>query len=243
VDALAGLFNTPDKAPTLIYTTPSDQFPLGTTLSLSRRLTMLEQVANRHCWIIEDDYDSEYRFHQRPLSSLQGLDNHQRVIYLGTFSKVMFPGLRLGYLVVPAAMVAACRQALRKTGQDAPLIWQAAMADFIQGGHFASHIRRMRRLYGDKQRQFIHLLDQQLHHWLEPVPTGAGMQLACWFKHPVDTRRLLATAQAQDLIVPLLSRCYLAPPERDGVQLGYAGVPPQEMARQVVKLRSVFENS
>jgi GntR family transcriptional regulator/MocR family aminotransferase len=136
----------------LVYTTPSYQFPLGVTMSAARRLQLINWAVNRQGFVIEDDYDCEFRYRERPLSSLQGMDQQQRVIYLGTFSKVMFPGLRLGYLVVPARWSSAFALALRKTGQEPPLFLQAAMADFIRNGYFASHMRRMRKLYGENNK-------------------------------------------------------------------------------------------
>lgn len=225
----------------VVYTTPSDQYPLGMTMSLPRRLTLLNLAAQHRFWVIEDDYDSEYRYHERPISSLQGMDQQSRVIYLGTFSKVMFPGLRVGYLVVPPALVDACRYALRKTGQDTPLLWQAALATFIESGYFATHIRRMRKLYGEKQRQITALLQTHLAEWLDVSPTSAGMQCACWFRHPVDLPRMLALAEEAGLWLSPLSRCYLAPPEQDGLHLGYAGIALADIPTAMMCLSKVLQ--
>src|SRR6185436_5841977 len=130
------------------YLTPSHQFPLGVTMSLRRRLDLLAWAKQNQAYILEDDYDSEYRFAGRPLASLQGLDDSESVIYVGTFSKVLFPALRLGYLIVPPGLVDAFLAFRSSTDYHLPLLEQLALTDFIAEGHFARHIRRMRALYG-----------------------------------------------------------------------------------------------
>ena len=131
----------------MVYVTPSHQFPLGVTMSLARRLALLEWVRRSGAWVIEDDYDSEFRYSGRPIAALQGLDFTGRVIYLGTFSKVLFPSLRLGYLILPPDLVEPFTNARALVDRHSPLIEQAVLADFIAEGHFARHIRRMRALY------------------------------------------------------------------------------------------------
>ena len=135
----------------LVYVTPSHQFPLGVVLSLANRLQLLDWVAQNNAWIIEDDFDSEYRYESKPIPALQGLDHNGRVIYMGTFSKVLFPSLRLGYLIVPEDLVDAFVAMRWITDRSSALIEQAALADFIAEGHFASHIRRMRALYMERR--------------------------------------------------------------------------------------------
>ena len=129
------------------YVTPSHQYPLGVTMSLSRRLALLDWANRTSAWILEDDYDSEYRYVARPLAALQGLDKSGRVIYIGTFSKVLFPSLRLGYMVVPSDLVEPFARARAGVGWCCPFIDQAVLADFISEGHFTRHIRRMRSIY------------------------------------------------------------------------------------------------
>src|SRR5262249_49909075 len=131
----------------MAYVTPSNQYPLGVTMSLSRRLALLDWANRSSAWILEDDYDSEYRYVARPLAALQGLDKSQRVIYIGTFSKVLFPALRLGYVVAPPDLVDAFVRARATLGWCSPVMDQVVLADFINEGHFTRHIRRMRSIY------------------------------------------------------------------------------------------------
>ena len=224
----------------LVYVTPSYQFPLGVTLSAARRLQLLQWAAERDAWIIEDDYDSEFRFAGKPLSCMQGLDEAGRVAYVGTFSKVMFPALRLGYMVVPAWLAPACGAALRKTGQDTPLVIQAAMADFIRSGQFAAHIRRMRRCYADRQALLVSLAQRHLAGLLEVAPTHAGMQLVGYLGGGIDEARVPALGAARNLDIGSLSAYYLAGRGRPGIFLGYAGVPEREMEAAVLTLREVL---
>lgn len=147
----------------LVYVTPSHQFPLGLTMSLARRLSLLEWAREAEAWIVEDDYNSEYRYAGRPLASLQGLDRHGRVIYLGTFSKTIFPALRLGCVVVPPDLVEIFTAARAMTDVHSPLIEQAILAEFIAEGHFARHLRRMRALYEQHLLVFLKIIAVNRH--------------------------------------------------------------------------------
>lgn len=226
----------------LVYATPSYQFPLGVTMSAARRIQLLNWAKRNQALIIEDDYDSEFRYRERPLSSMQGLDP-QRVIYLGTFSKVMFPGLRLGYLVVPESLAKPLAFALRKTGQDPPLIWQAAMADFIDRGHFASHLQKMRKCYGEKQELLLELIRRHLDDYVTVIPIAAGMQLACFFRHTVDEQSLVKLGRQQNLLLAPLSRYYHdhAASQRKGLFLGYSAIPLEALEENIIRLRECFE--
>ena len=224
----------------LAYVTPSYQYPLGTTMSLERRLRLLEWAQRANSWVIEDDYDSEYRYRGRPLSALQGLDTAERVIYVGTFSKTMFPALRLAYLVVPRGLVTVFRRALRHTGQDAPVAIQAAAADFISEGHYASHLRRMRGLYAERLQRFTRLLNEQLGHVLELGPVDAGMQLATYLPHSMDDRDIARRAEEAGINVAALSTFYLRECPQPGLLLGYAAVPEAEMRAAVESLRELM---
>lgn len=225
----------------LAYVTPSYQYPLGTTMSLQRRLRLLEWAQRANSWVIEDDYDSEYRYRGRPLSALQGLDSAERVIYVGTFSKTMFPALRLAYVVVPRGLVTVFRRALRHTGQDAPLAIQAAAADFISEGHYASHLRRMRALYSQRLQRFRQLLGEQLGHMLELGPVDAGMQLAAYLDHTIDDRDVARRAEEAGISVAALSTFYLRDCPQPGLLLGYAAVPEAEMRAAVEKLHDLLQ--
>src|SRR5690606_26743742 len=157
--------------------TPSHQFPLGVTMSLPRRLALLEWAREAGAWILEDDYDSEYRYAGRPLAALQGLDQDGRVIYVGTFSKVMFPSLRLGYLVLPHALVDLFRRARAAVDDHASAIAQAPLADFIESGQFAAHLRRARARYAERRAVLIEAIGTTMDGLLEPAPGEGGLHL------------------------------------------------------------------
>lgn len=146
----------------VVYVTPSHQYPMGMTMSAARRMQLLNWAAGNGAWIIEDDYDSEYRFDSRPIASLQGLDLDARVLYMGTFSKVMSPALRLGYLVLPKDLVATCTAARDCMDIFSPTLTQAVMAEFIREGHFARHLRRMRMLYMERRTALVNALQSSL---------------------------------------------------------------------------------
>ena len=157
----------------LAYVTPSYQYPMGMTMSLGRRLQLLEWAGRNQAWILEDDYHSDFRYTGRPLAALQGLDQQRRVVYLGTFSKVLFPSLRLAYLVVPPDLVEAFLAVRDFSCRCPPLLTQATLADFISEGHFARHIRRMCRLYATRQRAFIEVAPDQTR-WFARAGTGGS---------------------------------------------------------------------
>src|SRR5258708_22083882 len=145
-----------------VYVTPSHQYPMGMTMGATRRMLLLNWASRTGAWIIEDDYDSEYRFGSRPIASLQGLDTDERVIYVGTFSKVMFPALRLGYIVVPTDLVRAYATVRDAADVFSATLYQAVMTDFIREGHFARHIRRMRMLYMDRRKALVNAIQIQM---------------------------------------------------------------------------------
>src|SRR5262249_24442085 len=174
----AGQARCPDAR--LAYVTPSHQSPLGVTMSLSRRLGLLKWVRRRGAWILEDDYDSEYRYAGRPLASLQGLDQAGRVLYLGSFSKVLFPALRLGYLIVPPHLVDDFVAAHAVLDGPAPLFEQGVLADFLTEGHFVRHVRRMRVLYAERQAALVRAAARDLGGLLDVRAAEAGMHLIGW---------------------------------------------------------------
>ena len=201
-------------------------------MSLNRRLALLEWASASGAWILEDDYDSEYRYAGRPLAALQGLDTAGRVIYAGTFSKVLFPALRLGYLVVPPELVDAFIAARALADRHSPSVTQAALADFIDGGHFARHVRRTRALYAERQAALVHAARRTLGGLLEVAPAEAGMHLMGWLPAGVDDRAAARAALARAVDVPPLS-AYRArptrPSDRGGLMLGYAAYAPREI--------------
>jgi GntR family transcriptional regulator / MocR family aminotransferase len=215
----------------LVYVTPSRQYPLGTTMSLQRRRALLAWAEQARAWVLEDDYDSEYRYAGRPLASLQGLDEADRVLYIGTLSKIMFPSMRLGYVVVPRPLVDAFCSGRALNGRHAPVIDQAVLAEFIAEGHLARHIRRMRSLYQERQEAFIALCRKYVPDVLEVEPADAGMQVMGWLPHGVDDQRVSERLRAEGVVTAALSvHCIGTPPERGGLVLGYTGFGARQMA-------------
>lgn len=223
----------------LVYVTPSYQYPLGVTMSLQRRLQLLDWAHANDAWIVEDDYDSEYRYRGYPLSALHGLDHGQRVVYMGTFSKTMFPALRLAYIVVPQALSSAFRQAVRHTGQDSPLIEQAALTDFMNEGHYASHLRRMRRLYAERQQRLIDYASSIASEVIELQPSDAGMQLVARLQSGYEEESLVDALRNAGLKLNGLGSYYIGPVQQRGLYLGYAGVTDAHMREGLEQLVSV----
>lgn len=231
--------------PRLIYLTPSHQYPTGVSLGLSRRLALIEYARINQNWIIEDDYDSELHYDGRPLPAMQGLDNAQRVIYLGTFSKVLFPSLRLAYAVLPPELVKPLCQLRSVYDGHTSQLMQAVTAEFIQQGHFAAHLRYMRQLYHGRRDRLIEAIDAKLRDWVNPVPSAGGLQLAVKLPRGQEAE-LTRLAQRAGVITPPLSPLYLpadsAPPaDRDGWLLGFSALTPQESGAAVDRLALMFE--
>ena len=208
------------------YLTPSHQFPLGVTLSLSRRLALLDWARHAGAYILEDDYDSEYRFAGRPVASLQGLDDAERVIYVGTFSKVLFPALRLGYLIVPPGLIDAFVAMRRATDTHAPILEQVALTEFIASGQFERHIRRMRTLYAERRAALLAESDPLP---LELDAPEAGMHLVGWLPPGIDDRQAAERAAEHQVATLPLSKFALEPLARPGLILGYSGVDLPEI--------------
>lgn len=209
----------------LAVVTPSHQFPTGVTMSLSRRLALLEWAWAAQAWIIEDDYDSEYRFSGRPLEALQGLDNARRVVYIGTFSKVLFPSLRLGYLVAPPELLRGLLVARGMIDVHSPLLEQMALADFIAEGHFARHLRRMRLIYGERRNALVDALTREMGDLLDVVVPEVGMHLMAWLPAGIDARVVAQQASTYGLRLLPVSQSGLYPVQRDGLLFGFASFP------------------
>lgn len=219
-----------------VYITPSHQFPLGVTMSAARRMQLLNWATRNGAWIIEDDYDSEYRSGGRPIASLQGLDVGERVIYVGTFSKVMFPALRLGYVVVPKDLVPAFFDARDAVDTFSSTLYQLVMTDFIREGHFARHIRKMRALYMERRTALLQAIHRQLADQLEVIGTEAGMHLVALLRPGVDDVAVSIRAASKGVSARPLSPCYVNPPARGGLILGYGGADVPEILDGVRRL-------
>lgn len=226
----------------LAYVTPSHQFPMGSTVSLSQRIKLLNYAAEKNMWIIEDDYDSEFRYNGRPIPALQGIDTNGKVIYLGTLSKVLLPALRLSYMVLPTVALAR-RFAVAKSAIDGQgnIITQATVAEFIAQGHFSRHIRRMRLLYKKAQDDLVNLINLHLQGMLIPVPVDAGMHLLAWLPEGVDAGEVAAEALKRGLVINILSQYSIKFQHKNGLNLGFAGFKLEEMEKAVLVLKSVLE--
>ena len=226
--------------PRLIYLTPSCQHPLGITMPLEQRLAVLEVARAADAWVIEDDFDGEYTFRGQPLPAMQGLTDQSRVIYVGTFAKTLFPAMRLGFLVLPEDLADRIKPAINFTGQYAPLVLQAALADFIEQGYFFLHLNRMRRLYSRRRVHFLKLFADCLGDWLEPIDGRTGIQIASRFKTDIDDRGIVDRAAAAGVNLAPLSLYYLGQPAMRGLVMGYAGVAEGEMDRLFPRIRQII---
>jgi GntR family transcriptional regulator/MocR family aminotransferase len=224
----------------LVYVTPSQQYPLGVTMSLARRLKLLEWARDRDAFVIEDDYNSEYRYGGRPLASLQGLDRDGRVIYLGTFSKTIFPALRLGYLVVPANLIEVFAAARALTDLHSPSLEQAVLAEFINERHYARHIRRMRGIYEGRQRILVEEVRKNLKGMLEVAHAEAGMHLIGWLPRGIDDRDVSRRAAEANLKIAPLSAYCIRQTLRGGMLLGYTAFNERQIKQGVKKLARVL---
>ncbi|MEZ5665250.1 MAG: PLP-dependent aminotransferase family protein [Burkholderiaceae bacterium] len=217
------------QAPRLIYVTPSHQYPTGAVMSLARRNHLLACARAHGAWVLEDDYDSEYRFSGPPLSSLQGLDPDGRVLYMGTFSKVLYPGLKLGYLVVPKTLAGDFRQAHYDLNRPGQMPTQAALAEFIEMGHFASALRKARQGYAERRQCLLQALQPVLDEpgGRGPFISGAeqGLHLCLRLPDKVDDRAIARQLAQQGLIVRPLSAYTLARQDLRGLVIGYGYAP------------------
>jgi len=230
-----------DSNPRLAYVTPSHQWPMGFSLSANRRQQLLEWANRQNAWVVEDDYDSEFRFDSRPLATLQGLDGGKRVIYLGTFSKTLFPSLRIGYVVVPHELTSVFRQSLFYAGQEPPLHIQAALAQFIQDGFFFSHIRKMRRVYRRRQANFVDALRRYLTKDIPVARPPGGMQLVLNLPKELKVDVVSLLAANVGLHARPISMYALTEKAPNALHLGFAAVPDKRIRSETRKLASAID--
>lgn len=222
------------------FVTPSHQFPLGVAMSASRRLQLLDWAESSGSWIIEDDYDNEYRYESMPVASLQGLDRHSRVIYIGTFSKTLFPSLRLGYIVIPPDLVDRFVAVRHAMDVYPPHLYQAVLHDFIAEGHFARHIRRTRLLYGERRNALVEAIRSEFDASVETLGAEAGMHLVATLPKGLRDRPIVKAAARRGLWLWPLSPSYLGVP-RQGFILGFGSTPPKQIPEAVKCLREVVQ--
>ena len=238
LDVAAGIRQCPEAR--AAFVTPSHQYPLGVTMSASRRFQLLEWAQATGSWIIEDDYDSEYRYESLPIASLQGLDVGARVIYVGTFSKVLFPALRLGYIVIPPDLVEAFLTVRRAMDLGSPSFYQEVLADFIGEGHFARHIRRMRVLYRERRSALVDSIREELGSTAEVLGGEAGMHLTVTFPNRIRDLEISERASRENLWLWPLSPNYLGEASRSGFVLGFGSTDAAEIPGAVRKLRGLL---
>lgn len=224
------------------FVTPSHQFPLGVTMSAARRLQLLEWAHRAGAWIVEDDYDSEYRYESMPVASLQGLDGGRRVIYIGTFSKTLFPALRVGYAVVPPALLDAFLAVRHASDLGEPTLYQAALADFLNEGHFARHVRKTRQLYAERRGALVAALRQEFGREVEILGAEAGMHVVTTLPHWLPDVRIATRAAGEKLWLWPLSTSYAGPKRRQGFILGFGSTRVEQMPQAVRHLRKLVES-
>jgi GntR family transcriptional regulator / MocR family aminotransferase len=226
----------------LVYVTPSHQFPLGPAMSLQRRTKLLAWAERRSAVVIEDDYDSEFRYDGRPLDPLQSLDRSGRVIYVGSFSKVLLPTLRIGFLIAPGSLQPALRAAKQLTDWQGELPTQAALARFIDQGLLARHIRKVSREYAKRYAQITDSLENHFTRWVRLIPAPSGLHLAAEARpgNPVDFAQVVHRAQERGLRTQPLSDFYVGTPDRHGLVIGYGAIPTSRIGEGMRRLAASF---
>jgi GntR family transcriptional regulator / MocR family aminotransferase len=224
-----------------VFITSSHQFPKGVALSMARRLELLAWARESGAWIVEDDYASEFRYGGRPLASLQGLDEAERVIYIGTLNKALFPGLRLGYAVVPPSLVRAFVTARYLMDRQPSSLCQAVVAAFMEEGHFAAHIRRMRKMYRNQRDELVAALRRRLGDHLTVDPPDQGMHLVAYTRRGLSDVTIERAGREHGVVVRAMSRLYVEAPAQSALMLGFSGYPHQIIAPAIARLARAFE--
>lgn len=225
----------------VVFLTPSHQFPTGTTLALDRRLALIEWAKRHRCWIIEDDYDSEFHYAGKPTACMQGLDQNDRSIYIGTFTKSLFPGLRIGYIVLPPSLVAPMTTARTLIDGHTASISQYTLARFIEGGHFGAYIRTMRGIYAQRLEILTRLVRKYLSDHVEPrVPVG-GLQMPCLLTCNISEQAVLEAARRNNIELLGLSSLHAKNDGHAGFLLGFAAYTPEELEVAIRKLAKIFQ--
>ncbi|SEI60333.1 PLP-dependent aminotransferase family protein [Achromobacter sp. NFACC18-2] len=223
-----------------VFMTPSHQFPTGATLSLDRRLAAIEWAQRKQAWILEDDYDSEFHYAGKPTACVQGLDRHGRTLYIGTFTKSLFPGLRIAYMVLPAQLVEPMTVARTLLDGQTATISQLTLARFMEGGHFGAHVRAMREVYADRRDALVRLVRRHLGEYVEPRVPAGGMQLPCLFVRDLPESQTVEMARRAGVDLLGLSALHASNAHRAGFLMGFAAYSPREMEIGVRKLAGVL---
>jgi GntR family transcriptional regulator/MocR family aminotransferase len=234
-----GLAQAPDFR--LAFVTPSHQQPLGLRMSYERRIALLQAAARTGAFVVEDDWDGDFTLSGRPAPALKAIDAGERVIYVGSFSKSMFPALRIGYLVAPPSLIPTFEVALRAFSAGVPTSLQAAVAAFIDEGLFAAHIRRMCKLYGERQEVLVAAAASQLSSWLDIRPTVTGMHALAMLKPGLSGETVARAADAAGLTVSPVGRFCMRPQPLEALILGFSGFNATRITSGVRLLARVFE--
>lgn len=238
IDVAAGMAR--DASARLAYVTPSKQFPLGMAMSMERRVQLLDWADRTGAWIVEDDYDCEFRYSGTPLPSLFDLGRGERVIYLGTFSKTLFPALRLGFAIVPDALIEPFVAARTVVGRYSPILEQVMVANFMADGQFSSHIRKMRRLYARRQAQLLALVARHLDGFLTAEPAASGMEIIATLAPGYNGLELARRAAQQGLeIMPLTLLAHQICVDRK-ITLGFSAFSEKQMEDGILLIRDIF---
>jgi GntR family transcriptional regulator / MocR family aminotransferase len=238
IDVATGIKSSP--AARLVYVTPANQFPLGTVMSAERRAELLSWAARAGAWIIEDEYDAEYRYSGKPLASLHSLDRSGSVIYVGTFTKMLFNALRIGFIVVPERLVKAFRIARSFIDRHAPTLDQAVLTEFINEGHFGRHVRKMRQIYSDRSKLLAEEANRHLSGLLDVEHAQSGMSTRAWIKTRVTEMVLTRRAEQVGLEVYPISSCVIKYEQKPALMLGFAGCNASEIKRGVSVLEAIL---
>jgi GntR family transcriptional regulator/MocR family aminotransferase len=232
--------NSENTDASFVYVTPSHQYPTGVTLSLERRLELIEWAASNGKWIVEDDYDSEFHYEGLPTACVQGLDNYNRTIYLGTFSKTLFPGLRLGYMVLPSELVNIFVNARNIIDGYTPQIPQLTLAHFMADGHYNTHIRAMRKLYAGRREVMVQSLEKYMDDIVDVIRPEGGLQIPCFLKEGWSEEETITKARRHGINILGLSQLYTTEKKREGWVLGYSSLSDYEIEKSVIALSNVL---
>jgi GntR family transcriptional regulator/MocR family aminotransferase len=228
----------------LVHVTPSHQFPTGVTMSRARRTALLDWAIRHDALIVEDDYDSEFRFADRPLEPLQSLDRDGRVVYIGSFSKSLLPALRVGYAIAPVSLQPALREARRVTMWNGDAVTQSALADFIAEGHHAAHVRRASKVYRERRDALLARVESRLDPWLQVVPSAAGLHVTTLLRDRELSDVVVAeAARGAGVFVDTLSTRHRGPDPRHGLAFGLGGVPLPDIAPAIELVRGALASA
>ncbi len=224
----------------LVVATPARQFPLGSAMPIARQASLIEWAGKTGAWILEDDYDSEYRFRGKPLPAMQGLSDSERILYLGTFTRSMFPDLRIGYLVVSKKVYPDFLALWKTAAMNPPVSLQATLADFMREGHYARHLRKMRKLYERRCRRLAERVEGVLGDWIEPGLTDGGMHFVGFYKRKVDPARLAEEGRKRGYVFMSISSYGPDPVERDGMMFGFSSFSEEKMEAGLKALKEAL---